>query len=182
AIDDLGIGATNVGVADSEAVGDTGSIVLDQSVGLNREPAHEVAAVLLLDVDHDAALVAVEVQERRGEAAALWADAPAHRVALGRFDFDHVGAKVAEQLSAERPRNDGRQVKNAKTDQRSISHDENPSSANGRASVILAAIKRGVTERAVQCDFDQLSSRNSSAATIPQFTRPICQITAAKPA
>src|ERR1019366_3225858 len=79
--------------------------------------------------DHDAALVAVEVQERRGEAAALWADAPAHRVALGRFDFDHVGAQVAEQLSTERPRNDGGQIKNASTNQRVISHDKNPSSA-----------------------------------------------------
>jgi len=47
AIDDLGIGAANVGVADAEAVGDAGAIVLDESVGLHREAADEVAAVLL---------------------------------------------------------------------------------------------------------------------------------------
>ena len=35
--------------------------------------------------------------------------------------FDNVGAKVAEQLRAERPRDDGGQIKNAETNQRSIS-------------------------------------------------------------
>ena len=45
-----------------------------------------------------------------------------HRVALGRFDLDDIGAQVAEQLRAERSRYNLREIENSNTSERAVGH------------------------------------------------------------
>ena len=87
--------------------------------------------MLLLDVDYDAAFVAIEIQEARIEAAALGTPAAAHRVAFRRFNFHHVGAQVAQQLRAKRPRYHLREIENSNTSERPISHTKNTLDTSG---------------------------------------------------
>ena len=62
-----------------------------------------MAAVVLAEVEGDGALVGVEVPEAQGGLAAGVAGVEgresARGVAAGRFDLDHVGAEVGEQLA-----------------------------------------------------------------------------------
>ena len=93
-------------VIDLQARCDARPVVLHQDVGAANELVEDLAARGALQVDFDAALVAVE----RQEAAAVRAlEAKTHRTArlvalAGRLDLDDVGAHVAEQHAAERPR------------------------------------------------------------------------------
>ncbi len=94
-------------VADAEAVHDAGLRVLDERVRPFDEPQQRVAAVGGLEVEHDAALVAVDA----GEVAAVrpLAVLPRERPAVARhvpgrrLDLDHVRAEVGQQHRAERP-------------------------------------------------------------------------------
>ena len=110
------------GVADAEAFCDAGTIVFDQRIGARREPAHEIAPVLLLHVDDDAALIAIEIDERRGETRSFGTAGAPHRVAFGRFDLDDIGAQIAKQLRAERSGHDLGEIEDANTSERAVSH------------------------------------------------------------
>jgi len=66
--------------------------------------------VFFLDVHHDAAVVAVEIQESRGEAAARGAELRRSESPSGRFDLDDVGARSPKPVAAERPRDDGGKI------------------------------------------------------------------------
>jgi hypothetical protein len=62
-------------------------------------PREHLARILLLQIDHDVALVAVEAEIGTALRPALRAEVAA-LVAVVRFDADHVGAEVAEQRRA----------------------------------------------------------------------------------
>ena len=87
--------------------------ILDQHVGFGREPAHDLAALGLLEIDRDRAFAAVAGVEIGGvEPLAVLAfeerRPPAARVvARSRpLDLDDVGAEVGERLTRPRPGED----------------------------------------------------------------------------
>jgi hypothetical protein len=80
--------------AQAEPVHHAGTEVLDDHVGRLDQPPRRLAALVLLQVEHDAALAAVP----DGVCRRLHAR-PARRV-----DADHVGALVGEQHRRQRPR------------------------------------------------------------------------------
>jgi hypothetical protein len=122
AVNNLGIETPDVGVANAEAVGDAGAIILDHRIGFDREAAHQIAAVLLLQIDDNAALVAIEIQKSCGDPAfGRTPELPAG-IALRRLDLDDIGAEVAELHRAKGSRDDLGQVQNAKACERSFSH------------------------------------------------------------
>ena len=75
--------------------------VVDEDVGVLGQPEHGIAPGGLLQVEHDAALVAVVLLEDAAHAGAARRADPAHDVAFGGFDLDHVGTHVAEDLGGE---------------------------------------------------------------------------------
>ena len=74
---------------------DGGGQVLHQHVDERQQLTEEALPVGAVEVERDAALVAVRVGPHERPAGALHADAP-ERVARGRLQLDHVGAEVAE--------------------------------------------------------------------------------------
>lgn len=80
--------------------------VLDQDVGARREPPRERAPLLVVEVDRDAALVAPVAAPPERLAGRVERAQRAQRVALGRLDLDHVGAKVAEHRAGKVARDD----------------------------------------------------------------------------
>ncbi len=66
-----------------------------------------------LEVEHDGALVAVEVGEDGAEARRRERRHGAHAVALGRLDLDDLGAEVAQDLRAVGAEDDRGQVEDA---------------------------------------------------------------------
>src|SRR5216683_254579 len=101
-------------------LGDEG--VTDHRVAFDRELTYDVAAVILLEVDHEAALVAVEGKKGRGHAVLEGSAEAAGGIALRRLDFDHVGAQIAKQHRAKRSRHDLTKVQDTKACQWSFCH------------------------------------------------------------
>ena len=103
-----------VRVAETEAVHRTGREVFQHDVDVVRQRAEQVAALIRLEVERDAALVGVEQNEEMGiqprpvgqETAARFANA-------WRFDFDDVRAEKGQQLGARRAGLEMRQVQDA---------------------------------------------------------------------
>jgi len=92
AIDQPRIPLRQIGVAAAQPVHGAGCVVFQNEVGGGRQPVEQGPALVGFQIDGEAALVAVEGQKKsRGKA-----DAPPRRVAVGRFDLDHVGAEVGE--------------------------------------------------------------------------------------
>ena len=87
-------------VIDAEAELDVGAVILDQDVGALDQAAEDGEAVGMLQVDRDAALVAVEVLEigivARGEIG-LGAGVG---IALAHLDLDDAGAPIGELARA----------------------------------------------------------------------------------
>jgi len=75
--------------------------------------SHGLASGRLLNVEHHAALVAIDLQVDRTHAGTAHRAAGAHDVARRRLDLDHVRAVVAEDLGRERPHQHGRHVDDA---------------------------------------------------------------------
>jgi hypothetical protein len=88
--------AAAVVVPDSEAVGDADRHVVVDDVGLLDQLARDVDALRVLEVERDVALAALATHERLVDEA--------HAVAGERLDLDDVGAEVADDHRAERPR------------------------------------------------------------------------------
>ena len=92
-------------VADPEPIGDARAEALEADVALVGEAQHDVAAGLrLLEVDGEAALVAVHAEERRGDPVDEWGPEPSPPFAAGRLDLDDLRPEVAEQHRAGRAR------------------------------------------------------------------------------
>ena len=82
-----------------------GSEVLDEDVGIGDEPANDLLTLGLTKVERDRALASGHDRPPQRGAAGLLAAPLPHRVALTRrFDLDHVGTEVREELAAEWPR------------------------------------------------------------------------------
>src|SRR5262249_7174498 len=73
--------------------------ILQEHVGAGEQPVHRVAILSLGEVEHDAALAAVEQREERDPHAAERAGLVAGR----RFDLDHLGAELRQDHAAGRP-------------------------------------------------------------------------------
>ena len=107
-------------LAQPEAGERAGAEVLDDGVGPRGEAAQDALPTFGLEVEREAALPGVEVEE---EPAALGmrlvvgegAGAPRGVAAVGPLDLDHVGAVVAEQLGAVRAGDPLREVEDAQT-------------------------------------------------------------------
>ena len=83
-----------------------GSEVLDQHVGAVAELEETVPAVGVVQVERDAALVRVAIQERQravGRRCVAGERGPqATRIAGRRLDLEHVGAEVGQHAAGER--------------------------------------------------------------------------------
>ena len=108
--------AQTLGV-EAEPRRDRGLVVVQQQVGVGGQAVEHGAAGIGLEVDDQAALVAVDRCEVR--AAAIRRIAPVGRtpaarlVAVGRLDLPDLGAQVAEEHAGDRPRVDARAVEHA---------------------------------------------------------------------
>ena len=104
-------------IVDLQPFGDAGAPVLDHHVGGPHQFVKHLSPRILLEIEGDAALVAVE----RKEAGAVVALQPVfHRFASlvarsRRLDLDHVGAHVAEQHAAIGPGHHLTEIENADT-------------------------------------------------------------------
>ncbi len=72
--------------------------ILQEHLGALQQPVHGVAILRLLEIQHDAALAAVEQRKERRPHAA---EGPG-LVAGGRFDLDHLRAQLREDHAAGR--------------------------------------------------------------------------------
>ena len=72
--------------------------VLQEHVGGFEQAVHGLAVFRLGEIEHDAALAAIEQREERGTHAAE----AAGLVARGRLDLDHLGAELREDHAAGR--------------------------------------------------------------------------------
>ncbi len=104
-VDQLGPARLQRLVAEPQLLHHAGTEILRHHVGRIDQPQRQLAPLRRLQVDGDAALVAVGAQVQRAlsvvpEVAAAPVPLPA---ALGGLDRDHVGAEVAQRLHAHRP-------------------------------------------------------------------------------
>ena len=107
-VDDLGVELAHRGLSHADPLGHAGSEVLHDDVGGAGDAPERGQSIRMLEIQHDGALVAVVVQERRREAA------PARRRLPGvisprRFDLDHVRTLIGQRLRGERAGDHGRQ-------------------------------------------------------------------------
>src|SRR5205085_12213098 len=92
-------------VIDAEAVLDVGSVVFDQDVRFFDHLDQDVAALVRLQFEADAALVRVKVLE-----VVLVTGARAIVLGVGRLDFDHFGPHLAQLTNTGRARAGSGQV------------------------------------------------------------------------
>ena len=121
------------------------SEVLDEDVGVGEESAQHVGAGGLLQVEPEAALVAVDREvvgggpaSRRSSLAHPRRAPAAGRVALGRLDLDDVGAEVGQEHRRVRPGEDRRAVDDADARERTgrlAGHSPMVAAASGRRIV-----------------------------------------------
>jgi hypothetical protein len=91
--------------AQSQLVQRARPVGFQEHVRLRGELEHDGARRVLLEVEHEAPLVAVERREAHALAVAQGRRGAAH-VARRRLDLDHVGAHVGEQRPGERAGNE----------------------------------------------------------------------------
>src|SRR5262249_12337659 len=89
---------------------DAGPERFDQHVGLAGQPEQVGAALLALEVEHDALLAAPHVAEEYRGALVHGLDVAAGIALARRLDLDHGGAVVAERSREIRPGQEPRQV------------------------------------------------------------------------
>ena len=94
AVDDLGLHALAVVVADAEPHRDARGHVVVHDVGALHELERDLEPARLLEIECDAALAALATEERPARHA--------HAVTGDRLDLDHVGAEIADHHRAER--------------------------------------------------------------------------------
>src|SRR5580658_3519053 len=109
AVNDLGVAQADAVVVDAQALGDAGTILLDDHVGARGEAGIDFAARPALEIEADGLLVAIErVEGIAAEAGGdiLYAGGTGLLRAAaggnaGLFDLDHLGAEIAEDHGAE---------------------------------------------------------------------------------
>ena len=95
-IDQPGIERAQRRGPDAQALGHAGAEVLDHHIHLLRQFMHHGHGLRMLEVQHQALLVAVHHREQRALAVPHGAYG-AVVVALGRLHLDHFGAQVGQQ-------------------------------------------------------------------------------------
>jgi len=100
-------------VADAELVHHARTKAFDDDVGRLDEPQEEVAARVLLEVQAQALLAAVDDLVEKARVAVSSRPSCAHSRRAGVFDLDDLGAVVGEMLCRERPRQQTREVEDA---------------------------------------------------------------------
>ena len=89
---DPGIGLGKIRIAAAEPVHGAGRVVFDRNVGRGHQTMQQRAAFLGLQIEGEAALVAVERTEEAGGKTGK----PPRRIAADWFDLDHVGTEIGE--------------------------------------------------------------------------------------
>ena len=109
AVDDARIARRHSLIADPQPVHHAGAHVLDDRIRPFAQLEQDLAVRRVLEVEHDATLVAVDAGEEAAEVDTVrptlarplesrWERRyPTRSVAAGRLDFDDVGAEVAQQ-------------------------------------------------------------------------------------
>ncbi|MNK99487.1 hypothetical protein D3C87_1198820 [compost metagenome] len=92
--------------------------VVDQHVGARGQAQHRLPACRLLQVEHQASLAAVRVQEDAGHAFVSRRSDAAHTVAAWRLNLDDVGPQIAQDLRGVGPHQHRRDVDDAHALQR----------------------------------------------------------------
>ncbi len=106
-------------VAQAQLVQRAGAVVLGQHVGVAHHPQQDLLAPRMLQVQGDAALVAVHHQERRRDAVDARLAVAARVVAARQLlDLDHVGAHVGEHQAGRRAGHDLREFEHAHAGER----------------------------------------------------------------
>ena len=101
-VDDVRLDGAHDVVVDVELLDDPGPVVLHEGVVVGQHRQQQVAALGDAEVDRDAALVAVPVDEINGvEFFAAWTP-PAGIAGFRLFDFHHVGAKPRQDTACRR--------------------------------------------------------------------------------
>ncbi len=72
-------------------------VVVDQAVGTREQPVERRPVAGVREVEHNGFLVGVEIGEQRAFALPERPHAPCARAAR-RFDLDHLGPEIGEQL------------------------------------------------------------------------------------
>ena len=116
-VDDARIGRLHLRGAEPELVERARPVRLQEHVGLRRQLEQDLDRFRPLEVEHQAALVAVERDEAHALVVADRRRGAAH-VALRRLDLDDVGAHVGEQRAGQRPGDEVRQLDDANPGER----------------------------------------------------------------
>ena len=106
AVDEPGIHGANGFVLEAEPRRRLRAEIVHHHVRGLGEPEQRLPARLVLQVEDDAALVAIAREEERRHPRMARGPEPARRVALRRLDLDHVGPHVAQHLRRPRPEHD----------------------------------------------------------------------------
>ena len=122
-------------VIDSERLRRRRSVVVHDDVGPVEQPLEHRTRLGELEVEHDRPLRSVEVRVVRGESVGAGAEV-ADRVATGRLELDHVGALIAEDHRAERPRHVRRDVEHLDAAERKC-HRASSASARSRRAITM---------------------------------------------
>jgi hypothetical protein len=143
-VDDARIDGFHVRGAKAELVERPRPVRLEQYVRGARELEQDLDRLRSLEIEHEAALVAVERDEAHALAIADRRRGAAH-VALRRLDLDHLGAHVGEQCAGERAGDEIRQLDDLKSCQR-FWHVEFPCTGNvkRRRSALWEVIESSV--------------------------------------
>ena len=118
AIDERRVDAAQRLVAQADPLGCGGAHRVDQDIAACGQAVQHVSRLGLFHVEDDAALVAVAGQEHRTHVARMAWTYRACEVTVGRFDFDHIGAHVAQVLRGDRPHDHRSQVQHLDAVQR----------------------------------------------------------------
>ena len=125
-IDEALVALRELGVAETQPFRGAEPHVVHEHIGAIDQPQQRVLCRRLLQVQHHAALVAVEHGEIGAHSpGAAWSD-PAAVVAVRRFHLDHIGAHVAQLLRGEWPKHDRCQIDHANAGERAALHSSPP--------------------------------------------------------
>lgn len=115
-----GVERGDIRIGQPQARHGLGAGIADEYVGRAGQAPERVASAFQIEVQHDAALAAVGVQEHGAHAAMPGRAQVADAVALGRLDLDHLGAHVPQDLGGHRARQRRRHVQHPYAAQRSV--------------------------------------------------------------
>ena len=104
--DQAGVDCRQVGIAQPPRFKRSRPEVLDQKITFGGETPDDRLSPWFAQIDADQRLVAENTRGPQRFAVVTLAHR-AHRVAVGRFDLDHLGAEIGKETAAERP-GDGR--------------------------------------------------------------------------